>query len=108
MVTTGAADQPVQLLFGVNASDELFGLDQLSGYTEKGLDLTVELAVVEPSNGWSHAVGHVTSLLRYELVDRGQHVYLCGPPPMIEAGESWLADHGVDENRVHTEKFLPS
>jgi NAD(P)H-flavin reductase/ferredoxin len=108
MIETGETGQPVHLLCGANRADELFRLDQLAAYAEKGLNLTTEFAVVEPDEGWRGAVGHVTSLLRYELIGRGADVYLCGPPPMIEAGQDWLADHGVDEKLIHVEKFLPS
>jgi NAD(P)H-flavin reductase/ferredoxin len=105
MVATGATDQPVHLLLGANAADELFGLDQLASY---GIELTVEQAVVEAGEGWDGATGHVTALLRPELADANQQVYLCGPPPMIEAAEAWLRENGVDDSRVHAEKFLPS
>jgi benzoate/toluate 1,2-dioxygenase reductase subunit len=108
MVETGQTAQPVHLLFGANREDELFGLDQLAAYPGKGLDLATELAVVEPGAGWAGAAGHVTGMLRYELIGHGADVYLCGPPPMIEAGRDWLADQGVDEKLIHVEKFLPS
>ena len=88
--------------------DELFCLDELAGYQGKGLDVTTEFAVVEPAADWTGAVGHVTDLLRDELISVVPDVYLCGPPPMIEAGQNWLADRGIDEKLVHVEKFLPS
>jgi NAD(P)H-flavin reductase len=108
MIATGATAQPVHLLCGANRPDELFARDQLAGYRDKGLDLTTEFAVVESGDGWDGAVGHVTQLLRYALIDPAPDIYLCGPPPMIEAGQGWLADRGVDGKLVHVEKFLPS
>ena len=35
-------------------------------------------------------------------------VYLCGPPPMVEAVRKWLADQGVTPANFHYEKFSPS
>lgn len=108
LVETGGASQPVRLLYGANRADELFALDQIEGYEAKGLKLTTELCVVD-GTGWDGPTGHVTDLLRTDLVDDGEvDVYLCGPPPMIDAGSSWLLANGVEERRIHVEKFLPS
>ncbi len=65
-------------------------------------------AVVEKSDGWDGAVGHVTQLLSADHLASDAEIYLCGPPPMIEAAESWLSSQGVDGKRIHAEKFLPS
>jgi NAD(P)H-flavin reductase len=108
MLEAGAAAQPIHLLCGANQVDELFCLDRLAGYKDKGLDLTTEFAVVDGADGWDGAIGHVTQLLREELIGAGPDIYLCGPPPMIEAAESWLADRKVDDKMIHAEKFLPS
>ena len=108
MVDTEMTGQKVHLLVGANHPDELFCLDQIMSYGEKGVELTVEFAVVEPNDAWTGAVDHVTGLLRDELIAEGPDVYLCGPPPMIEAAESWLAARGVDPALIHAEKFLPS
>lgn len=108
LVETGATSHPVHLLCGANRADELFCLDQLAGYKGKGLDLTTEFAVVEAEDGWTGAVGHVTQLLRPELIAAVPDVYLCGPPPMIEAGQGWLDEQKFDDKLVHVEKFLPS
>jgi hypothetical protein len=41
-----------------------------------------------------------------ELVD--PDVYMCGPPPMVEAAEAMLARHGIDEQRIFVDKFTTS
>lgn len=33
------------------------------------------------------------------------HVYLCGPPPLVEAVRSWLKQRGIPPSRVHFERF---
>jgi anthranilate 1,2-dioxygenase reductase component len=109
MIQTGAADQPIHLLYGVNTSDEIFGGDRLSSCQAAGIKLTIETAVVTPDEDWDGAAGHVTSLLRPEIINGGESdIYLCGPPPMIEAAENWLRDNGVDPAHIHAEKFLAS
>ena len=36
-------------------------------------------------------------------------VYMCGPPPMVEAAEAMLIDkHGIDEQRIFVDKFTTS
>lgn len=105
----GGTDQPVRLLYGANTPAELFGAKDLESFAAAGIDLTVERAVVEGADGWTGKVGFVTDLLRPELVHGGDcDVYLCGPPPMIDAAEKWLAGQGMDPHRIHAEKFLPS
>lgn len=109
MIARGATGQPVHLLYGANTPDELFAADRLAGYAGAGLELTVERAVVETAAGWDGPTGHVTALLRTELINGGDcDAYLCGPPPMIEAAESWLRDAGVEGARIHAEKFIAS
>ena len=108
LVAGGGTDQPIRLLLGANSPAELFGRDRLGAYRDKGLDLTTEMAVVAANGDWDGAVGHVTDMLRYEMIDPAPDVYLCGPPPMIDAGTSWLASHNLDEALIHNEKFLPS
>ncbi len=103
---SGGTDQPIRLLYGANTPNELFALDHLAGV---GLALTTELAVVAGAPGWNGHVGHVTELLGPAHVAGGDvDVYLCGPPPMIEAAETWSRANGVDAVRIHAEKFLPS
>jgi NAD(P)H-flavin reductase len=104
-----ATSQPIRLLYGANRPEELFELDRLKTLAAEGLNLATELCVVGGDSSWRGPTGHITSLLRPDLVNGGDvDAYLCGPPPMIDAGTAWLKSAGVDDRRIHTEKFLPS
>jgi benzoate/toluate 1,2-dioxygenase reductase subunit len=35
-------------------------------------------------------------------------VYLCGPPPMVDAVRAWLGEQGVAPANFYYEKFSPS
>jgi NAD(P)H-flavin reductase/ferredoxin len=104
----GGVAHPIRLLYGVNRPDEAFAGAQLEALAKR-LPLVVERAAVAPQEGWSGASGHVTALLRDELVNGGDcDAYLCGPPPMIDAASRWLQERGVQPPRIHAERFLPS
>jgi len=96
---------PIHLLYGAASSAEFCDGNSLQDLMDQGLPLTVQRIAVSDGPGQ----GHVTSLLRPELLDAdGSDVYLCGPPPMIEAAQSWLHAQGVPATQVYAEKFLPS
>ena len=96
---------PIHLLYGAASSAEFCDGNSLQDLMDQGLPLTVQRIAVGDGPGQ----GHVTSLLRPELLHaNGSDVYLCGPPPMIEAAQSWLRAQGVPATQVYAEKFLPS
>lgn len=100
------AAPPIRLLIGANAAAEFFAdarLAELAG----ALPLEIERIAVS-SDGWTGAAGHVTGLLRDDMLRDVPDVYLCGPPPMIESCAEWLTARSVDRHRIRAEKFLPS
>jgi len=100
--------KPVHLLYGVNYPDEFFGIRQIESYSSKGVDLTYETISLNGSADLNIQSGHVTELLNEKLIQDNPEIYLCGPPPMIDAANAWLAKQGVDLNCVYSEKFLAS
>jgi benzoate/toluate 1,2-dioxygenase reductase subunit len=42
------------------------------------------------------------------LNDGDVDVYLCGPPPMVDAVRKHFDDNGVKPNSFHYEKFTPN
>ncbi|WP_325049842.1 benzoate 1,2-dioxygenase electron transfer component BenC [Nocardioides sediminis] len=100
--------RPTHLVYGVSTDDDLVELDRLA-----------ELAASMPSLTWDHCVsdpssraenkGYVTTLVRPEHLYGGDvAVYLCGPPPMVEAVRSHFADQGVVPTGFYYEKFALS
>lgn len=110
MVANGGPGHPIRLLYGVNREDELFALDRLEVYPGKGLALDFEIALLEPGPNWDGGRGFVTDLLHPDLLAAGEgcDVYICGPPPMIEAARAWLTGQDVADSDIHVEEFLPS
>ena len=53
--------------------------------------------------------GYVTDHLEVAQLNEGEiDVYLCGPPPMVDAVRGWLKAQGVEPAGFHTEKFAVS
>lgn len=104
----GAVPRPerITLLYGANTADELFGLDRLDELA-RSLPLDVRTAAVSPPHG-GH-VGHVTELLEPQMLQSGEaQVYLCGPPPMVQAAKAFLDEWEHPARQVFAERFLPS
>ncbi|MBB44337.1 MAG: hypothetical protein CMM44_11345 [Rhodospirillaceae bacterium] len=108
MVDLGMVQQSVHLLYGVNKTSEIFGLDEIKDKFSNNLKLVYETTCLVPDEEWSGATGYVTDLLRPELIKESTDVYVCGPPPMIDAVDIWLTENQFDKKFVYAEKFLPS
>lgn len=81
-------------------------LEYLSG-RHPNLHVTITLDR-EDSPGWKGPRGYVTKELLLSAVPdiAARRVHLCGPPPMMEAVQSALAESGVPAEQVKTEVFL--
>ena len=53
--------------------------------------------------------GYVTDHVAPGWLHGGEvDIYLCGPPPMVEAVRGWLGAQGITPAAFHYEKFTPS
>jgi ferredoxin-NADP reductase len=53
-----------------------------------------------------YAYGKITeSFLKKHMNDNAQHVYICGPPPMMAAMEMQLANLGINKKIITKEEF---
>jgi NAD(P)H-flavin reductase len=52
-------------------------------------------------------VGVVTPHIDSDRLNGGD-VYLCGPPPMVDAVRAWLSEHSVTPVNIYYERFAPS
>jgi NAD(P)H-flavin reductase/ferredoxin/2-polyprenyl-6-methoxyphenol hydroxylase-like FAD-dependent oxidoreductase len=103
------AGQPVHLLYGVTAAEDLCKLDELDAVKRRVPGLQLHTIVSRPDDGWDGPVGLVTDLLDEGMLSDGDaDVYLCGPAPMVEAVRNWLDDNGIHRIGLYYEKFVPS
>jgi anthranilate 1,2-dioxygenase reductase component len=105
----GGCGQPVRLYYGVTNARDLCELERLKGYAEKIEDFACEIVVMNPAPDWQGKTGLIP-----EHFDRGFlesnpfDMYVCGPPPMVEAIKRWLAEQGIEGGRLYYEKFADS
>jgi p-cymene monooxygenase electron transfer component len=97
------------LLFGGRAERDLYCLDGIAaiGARWKGrFDFRPVLSEVESPG---RRFGMVTAEIPSAIADlggaSGLQAYLCGPPPMIDAGVAALAGAGVPLGEIHYDKF---
>lgn len=104
----GGCDQPIHLIYGVNTDTDLVEVDKLEAFAKALPNFTFALVVVaEDSN--QPKKGYVTQHLDpAHLHDGNVDIYLCGPPPMVEAVAQNLRERSVQPASFHFEKFAAS
>lgn len=101
--------QPVHLLYGVTAAEDLCKRDELDELTRRIPGLRLHTIVSRPDAEWDGPVGLVTDLLDESMLSDGDaDVYLCGPVPMVEATRNWLDNNGIHRVGLYYEKFVAS
>jgi len=108
-LAVAAPEDPAVLFFGNTASGDVFFERELAELGKDFPGLTVHHCVVNPAAGWDGEIGLVTDVMAARLEDPASHAYyLCGPPAMVEATRTLLADKGVPAEQIFEENFLPS
>ena len=103
-----ASQQKVHLIYGVTRDLDLVQVEALDGYAAKLPNFSYATVVADadsahPRKGW------VTQHIPVEALNEGDvDVYLCGPPPMVDAVRQYFDDNGMKPNSFHYEKFTPN
>jgi benzoate/toluate 1,2-dioxygenase reductase subunit len=100
--------QPVHLVYGVTNDADLVGVDALQDFAARIPGFTFASCVA--AEGSAHPrKGYVTAHVALEHLHGGEvDIYLCGPPPMVDAVRAWLGRQGVAPANFYYEKFSPS
>ncbi len=92
--------RPVRFFYGARTDDDLFHVEEIHALGETLEDF--EFAPVV--GGFVHEA--VDAWLGEHEEYAAPDVYMCGPPPMLEAAEPMLIDkHKLDEQRIFQDKF---
>jgi benzoate/toluate 1,2-dioxygenase reductase component len=101
-------DQPVHLIYGVNKDDHLVKVDALETLAAKLPTFTYSTVVVDEASEHPRK-GYVTHHMDAEVMHDGDvDVYLCGPPPMVDAVLKHFDAQGIVPQSFHYEKFTPN
>lgn len=95
---------PTTVLIGARTPEHLFAIDELQALSENMPMLSIKLAVEHGAGPESHS-GFPTDLIGGLGLDKTTRVYLCGPPPMVEAGRAAAHAAGLPRGDVLCERF---
>jgi propane monooxygenase reductase subunit len=94
--------------YGARAPDDLFHLEQLAELERRlpNFRFVAALSHCGEDDAWEGERGLITDVvLRLEEEMGEVDVYLCGPPPMVDAAIAMLDQKGVPESRIYYDKF---
>jgi Flavodoxin reductases (ferredoxin-NADPH reductases) family 1 len=94
---------PTRLLVGVRSGKHLFATGEIDAIRREFPQLQVEYATEAAAIPGCHE-GYATDLIGTQVDPRTQ-VYLCGPPPMVEAGREAIAKAGLRKADALCERF---
>jgi ferredoxin-NADP reductase/ferredoxin len=100
--------QPTRLFFGLTRYTEVFAQAELHELAGVMPDFRADTVVWQPDPGWTGTIGNPVDLAAAEvqMLDESPDVYVCGPPPMIEAAYAALTAAGVPREQIHAERFF--
>jgi NAD(P)H-flavin reductase/ferredoxin len=103
--------RPCTLLFGARTQADLYALDQIkniAGSWLESFEFIPALSQEPDASDWAGARGFVTDFISKagaKLQWSAAEGYLCGPPPMIDAGIEKLVELGIPLRNVFYDKF---
>lgn len=100
--------QPVHLIYGVTRDQDLVLVDRLMAYAARIPGFTFSTCVADAATAHERQ-GYVTQHMPQAVLHEGNvDVYLCGPPPMVEAVQKHFQSAGITPANFHYEKFTPT
>jgi NAD(P)H-flavin reductase/ferredoxin len=101
----GGSEHAIHLIFGVTNDPDLVKVDELEGYADRMPNFTFTCVVAAEESSYPNK-GYVTHHMKPEHLNDGfVDVYLCGPPPMVDAVRKYLSDQGIEPASFYYEKF---
>src|SRR5215813_15534899 len=96
-------DVEMRLVFANKTEDDIIYRNEWEQNVREHPNFHTYHVLEQPPAGWSGGTGRVTAdILRYQLPSPGPEtiVFLCGPPPMVDALEATLRELGYPEQAI--------
>ena len=109
-MSESGSTRPVHFYYGARTGADLFYLDEIHalGATLRDFVFTACLSesMDDPPDGIAVEQGNVTDVVeRWEVEIAKTELYLCGPPPMVDAALALLEANNVPHDQVFYDKF---
>lgn len=99
---------PLHLIYGVTNDFDLVEMERLEALAASITNFTFTACVANPESQYPHK-GYVTQHIEPAHLNNGDvDVYLCGPPPMVEAVSQFMRVQGIHPKNFYYEKFAAS
>ena len=107
-VAEQGSEHPLHLIYGVTNDFDLVELDRLEAFAARIQNFSFSACVANPDS--RHPLkGYVTQHIEPRHLNDGDvDVYLCGPPPMVEAVSQFIREQGIAPVNFYYEKFAAS
>jgi CDP-4-dehydro-6-deoxyglucose reductase/ferredoxin-NAD(P)+ reductase (naphthalene dioxygenase ferredoxin-specific) len=98
--------QPIHLYFGVRGERDVYGEAELRTLEARYPNLKVHVVLSEQPGAPFHRAGMLSDAVAQDFSDlRGFHVYLAGPPAMVDAATEVVTRLGVAARDIHADAF---
>lgn len=102
------SEHPLHLIYGVTNDFDLVEIDRLEAFATRIPNFSFSACVASPESRYP-LKGYVTQHIEPRHLNDGDvDVYLCGPPPMVEAVSQFIRDQGIAPANFYYEKFAAS
>ncbi|KAI0204141.1 hypothetical protein F4808DRAFT_457242 [Astrocystis sublimbata] len=103
----------VTLIYGNRSESDILLRNRLDHYSKvAGHKFKVHYTLDQPPSGWKGEIGHVNQRLLKDLLpspEKGNRVFLCGPPGMVNATKRNLVELGFENSgsvsKIHDQIF---
>lgn len=110
----GDITRPVTFFYGARTEKDLFYLEKIeeiaNRHPKPNFTFVAGLSDTNAQSSWTGETGFIHTVVdRYfkenKLNNQNMEVYVCGPPPMIDALMPVLTMNRIDDEFVHVDKF---
>jgi NAD(P)H-flavin reductase/ferredoxin len=96
---------PIHLIYGVTTDDDLVRVDELEEAAKRLPNFSFNCCVADENSSWPNK-GYVTRYIEPAHLNGGDvDVYVCGPPPMVDAVRNYFKEQGITPQSFFYEKF---
>ncbi len=99
-------DKEITILFGIRYEEDVYYKEYFEQLEKDHPNVKFVPTLSKPGPEWKGSKGYVQDWLRDNVKYNGQHVYICGLIPMVEAVKKTCEELGFPKNHVHDEKYV--